>query len=101
MKKIFSLTHPKIKVARLIDGIKHDLKRYIKRERGKKRPEGVDFWNFSCKMGLTAERASEIHISDLGKGLDRAEEQGYESVYVEITAIPGCRTKKEPSHHQK
>lgn len=97
MKKIFKLTHPKIKVARLIDGVKHDLKKYIKRERAKKLPENSDFWTFSCKMGATAERASDIHVSELGKGLDRAEEQGYELVYVEIIAKPGHRTQKKTS----
>ena len=94
MKKVFKLTHPKIKVARLIEGVKHDLKRYIKRERSKKLPEGVDFIDFKCKMGATPERASEIHVSELGKGLDRAEEQAYESVYVEIIPKPVKRTKK-------
>ena len=45
MKKKFVLSHPKLKVARLIEAAKHDVK-YIKRERKKKLPEDVDYWDF-------------------------------------------------------
>ncbi len=51
MKKTFSLIHPKTKVARLVEAVKHDVKKYLKRERNKKLPAGVDFWDFDCKYG--------------------------------------------------
>ena len=40
MKKTFKLTHPKINIARLVEGVKGDVKKYLKRERKKKLPEG-------------------------------------------------------------
>ena len=46
MRKTFSLTHEKIKTPRLVDAIKHEVKKYLKRERNKKLAEGVDFWDF-------------------------------------------------------
>jgi len=94
MKKTFQLTHPKIKLARLVEAVKHDVKKYIKRERNKKLPEGVDFWDFDCKFGPTAESSEEIHLSAINKCLNRAEEQQLESFYLEILAKPGYRTKK-------
>ena len=94
MKKTFQLTHPKIKLARLVEAVKYEVKKYIKRERNKKLPEGVDFWDFDCKYGPTSVDAVEIHISEINKGIDSAEEQQLESFYLEILVKPGHRMKK-------
>lgn len=94
MKKTFNLTHPKIKVARMVEAVRRDVKRYIKRERNKELPEGTDFWDFDCKFGPSAEEAEVIHMGDIGKSINAAEEQQLESFYVEILVKPGHRTKK-------
>ena len=51
MKKTFQLTHPKIKPARLIEAVRRDVKKYLKREKRKSLPDGVDYWDFDCKFG--------------------------------------------------
>ena len=51
MKKTFNLTHPKLQVSRVIEAIKYEVKKYLKRERNKTLPEGVDFWDFDCRFG--------------------------------------------------
>ena len=94
MKKTFTLTHPKIKYARLIEAVRRDVKKYIKRERNKTLPEGVDFWDFDCKFGITAEDAQEIHSAEISKCIDKVEAQQLESFYLEILAKPGFRMKK-------
>ena len=94
MKKTFKLTHPKIKVARLVESVKHDVSKYLKRERKKKLPEGADFWDFDCKFGPTAEESKVIHVAEIGKFINTAEEQQLESFYLEILAKPAIRTKK-------
>ncbi len=94
MKKTFSLTHPKIKAARLVEAVRRDVKKYLKRERNKELPEGVDFWDFDCKFGDCAEEAKVVHVADIGKSIDSAEEKKLESFYVEILAKPGYRTKR-------
>jgi hypothetical protein len=94
MKKMFQLTHPKIKAARVADAVRRDIKRYIKREQRKELPEGVDFWNFDCRFGPTAEEAESIHLSDISKSINEAEEQQAASCYIEILARPGHRTEK-------
>lgn len=94
MRKTFSLTHPKIKVARMVESVRRDVKRYLKRERNKALPEGTDFWDFDCKFGPCADEAAVIHVADIGKSIDVAVEQQLESFYVEILAKPGYRTKK-------
>ena len=65
MRKIFQLTHPKIKAPRLIEAAKHDVKKYLKRERKKKLPKGADFWGFDCKYGSSAEEAKDIHVAEI------------------------------------
>lgn len=94
MKKTFALTHPKIKPARLVDSIKHDVKKYVKRERNKTLPEGVDFLDFDCKYGKTEQESAVIHLSQINKHIDEAVAQGLESFYLEILAKAGHRTEK-------
>lgn len=95
MKKTFILSHPKLKVARLIEAAKNDVKKYIKRERKKKLPEDADYWDFDCKYGHTEERAKIIHISEINKCIDEAEKLQLESFYLEILSKAGHRTKKQ------
>lgn len=94
MKKVFSLTHEKIKTPRLIDSIKHELKKYLKRERNKTLPNDADFWDFDCKYGPTADTADVIHASALNKGVDDAVQRELASFYMEIIAKPGYRRSK-------
>ena len=94
MKKTFKLTHPKIKYDRIIEAVRHDVKKYIKRERNKTLPDGVDFWDFDCKFGNTSEDVQEIHLSEITKFIDQVKAQQLESFYLEIIAKPGIRTKK-------
>ena len=92
MKKTFQLTHPKIKPARVADAVRRDIKRYIKREQSKELPEGVDFWDFDCKFGPTAEEAEIIAVADIGKQISEAEAKQFASCYIEILAKPGHKT---------
>lgn len=94
MKKTFNISHPKIKVARLFEGVKHDVKKYIKRERNKQLPAGVDFWDFDCKYGNTEAEAEVVHMSTLNKHIDEAEKLGLTSFYIEIIAKEGFRSVK-------
>lgn len=94
MKKTFQLTHPKIKRDRLIEAVRHEINKYVKRERNKTLPEGVDFWDFACRFGHSAEDAKEIHLAEITKSIDKVAELQLESFYLEILAKPGHRTKK-------
>lgn len=92
MKKVFKLTHPKIKYARLIDAVRSDVKKYIKRERLKELPEGYDQWDFNCKFGPSADEAEVIQLADIGKQINAAEARQLNSFYIEILAKPAHRT---------
>lgn len=94
MKKTYKLTHPKIKYARLIDAAKHDVKKYLRRERNKKLPTDMNYWDFECKYGVTEKDAKAIDLSDINKSIDEVQAANLESFYLEIIASAGHRKKK-------
>jgi hypothetical protein len=94
MRKTFSLTHEKIKTPRLADAIKYEVKKYLKRERNKKLPEGADYWDFDCKFGHKETTADVIHVSAINKSIDEAEKLALKSFYLEIIAKAANRNSK-------
>ncbi len=95
MKKTIALTHPKIQLDRLVDSIKHDVKKYLKRERNKKLPADVDYWDFDCKYGITESDAKVIHLTEINKHIDQAAKSGLPSFYLEIIVKHGHRQTKD------
>lgn len=91
MKKTFPLhiegKHPD----RVMDALKHELRKYVKRERGRALPKGVDFWDFDCKFGPQADGAEVVHLAEFGARLDAARQAGALQVYIEILAKHGVR----------
>ena len=96
MKKTFKMTHQKIQVPRLVEAIKHEVKKYLQRERRKPLPPEVDFWDFDCRFGVDEASSEVIHVADINKAISTAEEQQLESFYLEILAKPGHRSRKVP-----
>ncbi len=86
MKKTFKLTHEKIKPARLVEEIKHQVKKYIKRERRCALPKGMDYWDFDCRYGANVDSAEVIHFSTINEHINKAEAAGYSEFYLEILA---------------
>ncbi len=93
MKKSFPLEDPKHKPARVVEGIKAEIRKYLKRERRKELPEGIDFWDFDCRTGKDADNASVVHVSEITKPVDAAAQEKWEAIYIEILAKPGHRAK--------
>ena len=83
MKKTFLLTHPKIKTARLIEAIRRDVKKYLKREKRKSLPDGADYWDFDCKFGPTEDKAEMILVSEISKCITEVEVENLKSFYLE------------------
>lgn len=94
MKKVFKLTDPKKAPARQVEFVKHEIGKYLARERRKPLKDGVDFWDFDCRVGKDSGSATETHVSQINKGIDKVVSESSEEVYVEILAKPGRRTKK-------
>ncbi len=94
MKKTLSLTAPNKKPDRQVEAVKHEIKKYIARERRKSLPPGIDFWDFDCKFGAEASRATVIHVAEINKKIDEIVASSAPSFYIEILAKPCKRLKK-------
>ncbi len=86
MKKTFALSHDKHQPARLVDLIKHEIKKYLNRERRKTLPDGADYWTFDCRFGAAQDTAEKIFTSEINKHIDAALAQQWPSFYLEILA---------------
>ena len=93
MKKIFALHSETKQPERVIDAIKHEIRKYLKRERNKKLPEGSPFWIFECRVGESEERAKEVLVQELIGAIDTAHTEKWSACYVEIVAKPAKNLK--------
>jgi len=93
MKKVFPLESPNHKAPRVVEAIKAEIRKYLKRERRKPLPEEVDFWDFDCKAGKDAETAEIQHVSEITKSIDLASQESWPAIYIEILSKPAVRAK--------
>ena len=91
MKKTFLLNIEGKHPDRVLEAVKHEIRKYVKRERRKPLPEDVDYWDFDCKFGRSAETASVVHFDPLTALIDDAAKDGAASFYVELVAKGGQR----------
>ena len=94
MKKIFKLKDDKRKPERIIEAIKHEIRKYMKRERKKKLPDDAVYWEFDCRFGQDEQNAKTLNSPELITSLDRAREEGWDLCYVELLVRP-VYTKEE------
>jgi hypothetical protein len=94
MKKTFPLNVPGHQPPRVVESIKNDVRKYIKRERRKPLAEGVDFWDFNCKVGQGEAEPETKHVEEIVAAIDQAAAAECASVYIEILATPGHRKSK-------
>jgi hypothetical protein len=94
MKKTFKLHVEGKNSDRLLEAIKHEVRKYLKRERRKTLPAGVDYWDFNCKFGLTESSAQEVHLAEIIKKMDEVSRSGGDGFYVEILAAHGVRQRR-------
>ncbi len=96
MKKVFKLTDPKKHEDRVLESVKHEIRKYVKRERKKDLPEKATmYWDFDCKVGTTAENAEVVVFEELIKALDAVKTTGATEMYVEILAKAVPKPLKE------
>ncbi len=91
MKKTFQLQvegkHPE----RLLEAIKHEIRKYIARERRRALPAGVDFWDFDCRFGASEEAAEVVHLEAITDSINAVVQAAGTQFYVEILAKHGIR----------
>ena len=87
MKKIFKLTDEKKHEDRVLESVKHDIRKYVKREKKKKLADAkLTYWDFDCKVGTTSDTAEVVEYEALIKALDTVKATGATECYVEVLA---------------
>lgn len=94
MKKTFRLTAPRQDDARVRDKIRHEVNKYVKRERRKELPDGHDRWDFNCRLGASETTAETLALKDIPTAIDRVANDGAETVYIEILATARRKAAK-------
>lgn len=102
MRKTFQLRPEGKNPDRVLEAVKHEIRKYIKRERRRELPEGVDFWDFDCRFGTSEEVAAVAHLNELTGLMDAVAKAAGPQFYVEILAKHGHRKARvvEPSAPQ-
>ncbi|HSV57592.1 MAG TPA: DUF6172 family protein [Variovorax sp.] len=94
MRKTFLLRPEGKHPDRVLDAVKHEIRKYIKRERRRVLPEGVDFWDFDCKVGPDAAQAQVVHLAELIGAVDVLAKSEGTQAYVEVLAKHGQRSRR-------
>ena len=94
MKKTYVLNIEGKNRDRLLDASKHDIRKYVKRERAKDLPEGADFWDFGCMTGASEQDAAPVHFAEIMGSVDALVKDSADQFYIEITSKPGHRVAR-------
>jgi hypothetical protein len=103
VRKTFKLQVEGKNPDRVLDAHKHEIRKYVKRQRRVPLPAGVDFWDFDCKFGSTEESAETVHLAEIITRIDAAVAESAEQFFVEVVAKDGHRRVRpagESAAHQ-
>ncbi len=95
MHKTYTLIEEKRDKDRVVEAIKHEIRKYIKREKNKSLPEGVDFWNLECKISKDSNKLASVEFQNLIKTIDTLVSEEAEVLNIEILSFEGIRKPKE------
>lgn len=96
MKKTFPLRPDGKHPDRVVDAVKHEIRKYVRRERRRELPEGGDFWDFDCRFGTDRESAASAHLAELTRLIDEVVRAQGAQCYIEILARPATRRARPP-----
>ena len=97
MKKTYQLVIEGRHPDRLLEASKHDVRKYMARQRRAALPEGADYWDFACQFGLTEIDASPVHVATLIALMDAAAAGGATGFFVDIIGRAAHRKVKAES----
>ena len=86
MRKTYSFQAEGRHPDRVLESVKHDIRKYLKRERRRDLPEGADFWDFDCRIGADKDSAEGVLLSALIGQVDAIAKGGATQAYVEVLA---------------
>ncbi len=97
MRKTFPLHLPDRKDSWVMSSILVTLHKYVKRERRKEFPEGMDWWEFRCRIGANEESAQSCELADMPAAIEAIAQAEHPEVYAEIISVAATKPKR-PDH---
>lgn len=94
MKKTFKLNVEGKNRDRVLEAVKHEIRKYVKRQRRVPLPAGVDFWDFDCRFGTSEENATVVHFATITGLIDAVARDGGDAFYLALLAKSGHRSTK-------
>ena len=97
MRKTYRLNIEGKNRDRLLEASKHDIRKYMRRERGKALPAGHDYWDFDTRAGVDEASAQPVPVAELIRAVDALVEAGNEQFFVEVLRKPAKRNPRPAS----
>jgi len=91
MRKTFQLRPEGKNPDRHLEAVKHEIRKYIEREKRRDLPEDTDYWAFDCRFGADADTAQAIHFAEITPSIDTVVKAEGAQFYIEILARPARR----------
>ncbi|MCC5845734.1 MAG: hypothetical protein JJU05_15915 [Verrucomicrobia bacterium] len=95
MKKTFPLAPPGKHPDRHLEAVKHELRKYLRRENNRELPEGTDYWDFDCRFGPSSGEAAAVKPGEIIACVDKAAKETWPEMYVEILRRAVTRPVRE------
>jgi hypothetical protein len=86
MRKTFQLRPEGKHPDRHLEAVKHEIRKYIQREKRRDLPKDMDYWAFDCRFGTDAESAQAIHVEEITASIDAVVKAEGPQFYIEILA---------------
>lgn len=95
MLKTFIIKQENKNPDRLVEAVKHEIRKYIKREKRKPLPEKAKFWHCDCRFAKEGEDLKVIDFRDITKHIDQSAAGDDSTFQIEILARPFFAKEKE------
>lgn len=86
MRKTFQLKPEGKHPDRHLEAVKHEIRKYIQREKRRDLPKDTDYWAFDCRFGADTESAQAIHVEEITPSIDGVVKAEGAQFYIEILA---------------
>lgn len=86
MLKTFIIKEENKHPDRLVENVKYQIRKYIKREKRKALPEKAKCWHFDCQFAKEGEELRAIEFKDITKNIDESASSDDKEFKIEILA---------------
>ena len=97
MKKTFKLNIEGKNRDRLLDAVRHDIHKDVKRQRRAPLPEGLYYWDFDCRIGASEASAEIIDFASVIQRVDAIAAEGVDAFYLEMLPVARERSARPAS----